>query len=47
MLKVVLIEKGKGTIYEAQQIASTMRRFPQIDVLVPTVRLCSCKCRCC
>jgi hypothetical protein len=49
MLKVVLIERGKGIIYEARQLASTMRRFPQIDVLVPTVRLepCSFNCRYC
>jgi hypothetical protein len=37
----VLLKNGKGTIWELQQLAKKMRRVPQIDVFVPTVRPCT------
>lgn len=34
----VLMTQSKGSFYEAKAMGRTLRRVPQIDTLVPTVR---------
>jgi DNA transposition AAA+ family ATPase len=37
-VKAALMKNGKGIVYEAQRLSSTMSKVPQIDLVVPTVR---------
>ena len=37
-MEKVLIDQGKGIMWEVQNLSRSLRRVPQIDLFVPTVR---------